>query len=113
LKIILVAFVSLILLSNYWIVGNWFFSGLFHEEWNEYTTVHAKFTADEFSEKGRDFERVERMFAEFVKSNPQTSDTVLYRTFSINPLRFWHWHEYVFNSGYRLPYKDPVEIKKD
>jgi hypothetical protein len=113
LKIFGTIFIVLVLLSNYWAIGNWFFSALFNEKWNEYTTIHGKFTADEFPEKGRDFARVERMFADFKKSNPQTSDTILYRTFSKNPLKFWHWHEYIFNKGYRLPYKPPSEIKKD
>lgn len=113
LKILGTIFIVLLLLSNYWAIGNWFFSTLCNEKWNEYTTIHGKFTADEFPEKGRDFARVERMFTEFVQSNPQTSDTILYRTFSKNPLKFWHWHEYIFNKGYRLPYTNPSEIKKD
>lgn len=42
---------------------------------------------------------------------PQT-DTVVYRLFAINPLKFWRWYEYIFDWRYRLPYANWQEIEK-
>lgn len=33
------------------------------------------------------------------------TDTVLYRTFPMHPLRFWKWYCYASSKPYRLPYK--------
>jgi len=40
------------------------------------------------------------------------SDTVVYRLFAINPLKFCRWGEYIFDWRYRLPYADWETIKK-
>jgi hypothetical protein len=47
--------------------------------------------ADEFSEKGKDFDSVERTFKSYLDRNPKTRDTILYRTAPINILKFWNW----------------------
>ena len=43
---------------------------------------------------------------------PGTTDTLTYRLFKINPLKFWRWYEYIFNWRYKLPYTDWDQIKK-
>lgn len=48
----------------------------------------------------------------FQKDNPGSTDTVLYRLFSINPLKFWTWYEYITNWRYRLPYANWKDIRK-
>lgn len=45
----------------------------------------------------------ERVFAEYKKQHP--SDTILYRTFAINPLKFYLWLDYVRRPEYQYPYK--------
>ncbi|MBK9958066.1 MAG: hypothetical protein IPP11_05655 [Chitinophagaceae bacterium] len=41
------------------------------------------------------------------------SDTIVYRLFAINPLKFWRWGEYIFDWRYRcVPYTDWEAIKK-
>jgi hypothetical protein len=42
------------------------------------------------------------------------NDTIICRTFAINPLKFWRWGEYLFNWRYKLPYTnwDKVQQKR-
>jgi len=40
------------------------------------------------------------------------SDTIVYRLFTINPIKFWRWGEYIFDWRYRLPYSNWNEIEK-
>lgn len=41
------------------------------------------------------------------------ADTIIYRLFSKNPLRFWHWRGYLFeDEKYSFPYKSWDEINK-
>ena len=41
------------------------------------------------------------------------NDTIVYRLFAINPLKFWRWGEYIFDWRYhRLPYTDWAAIKE-
>lgn len=48
----------------------------------------------------------------FINKNPDKSDTVLFRLFEINPLKFWRWYEYLTNWRYRLPYANWKHIRK-
>jgi hypothetical protein len=41
-----------------------------------------------------------------------TGDSVIYRLFSKNPLKFWNWAEYFYRKKYELPYKSWKEIRK-
>lgn len=76
-----------------------------------YTTAHGEFTGQEDEYKGGkgDLERIERSFGEFRKVHPQTQDTVLYRTFTRNPLKFWYWRDYLTNCRYAYPYLDSAD----
>ncbi|WP_149240959.1 hypothetical protein [Dyadobacter sp. 32] len=61
-----------------------------------------------FSNRGLFIESHEELLSEFEKyrkKNP--TDSTLYRTFKINPLKFWFWKEYIFDPKYDLPYKEP------
>lgn len=49
---------------------------------------------------------------EFKRIYPGNTDTVLYRNFAMNPLKFWRWGEYVFNWRYRLPYINWKEVRE-
>jgi hypothetical protein len=61
-----------------------------------------------FSNRGSYVETHEELLAEFDKYKAENpDDSTLYRTFKINPLKFWFWKEYLLEPKYRLPYKDP------
>ena len=45
-------------------------------------------------------------------TNTPAGDTILYRVFAINPLKFWRWGEYLFDWRYRLPYENWKIIEK-
>ena len=49
---------------------------------------------------------------EFERKYPKNTDTTLFRNFSINPLKFWRWGEYIFNWRYNLPYINWKEVRK-
>ena len=70
-----------------------------------YTTANKDFLEQEDIYKGgpRDLQRIERRFDYFLEQNPQTKDTILYRTFDRNPLKFWYWREYLTNRRYDYP----------
>lgn len=51
-------------------------------------------------------EWMENRFKEFLKNNPQTNDTILYRTFKKNPLKFWNWQFYMTSDIYDYELKD-------
>ncbi len=73
-----------------------------------YTTAHGEFTGQEDISKGGkgDLERIERSFGVFRNVHPQTQDTVLYRTFTRNPLKCWYWREYLTHRRYDYPCLD-------
>ena len=48
----------------------------------------------------------------FKEENNGSNDTLTYRLFKINPLKFWRWGEYIFNWRYRLPYANWADIEK-
>ena len=45
-------------------------------------------------------------------TNTPAGDTILYRVFAINPLKFWRWGEYLFDRRYSLPYEDWNVVEK-
>lgn len=45
-------------------------------------------------------ESMENNFQIFLKNNPKTNDTVVYRTFKRNPLKFWNWRFYMTSDLY-------------
>lgn len=49
-------------------------------------------------------------FSDYKKNNPR--DSVLYRTFKINPLKFWLWRDYIVEPYYKYPYIDTQEKKE-
>ena len=54
------------------------------------------------------FKDVNSNFNRYLKANP--SDKTLYRTFKINPLKFWLWSDFLFHPRYQLPYFEPDKI---
>lgn len=83
-----------------------------------YSNISGTFTTLEIPIQGRLYKRPPN--GEFILNRPNflgcrampPSDTVVYRLFAINPLKFWRWGEYIFSWRYRLPYADWEAIKK-
>lgn len=77
-----------------------------------YSTLSGELQTTESPFKGCDFECIQLVLEEYKQQQPQSSDTILYRTFRSNPLIIWHWHEYLFHPRYKLPYLKPEEANK-
>lgn len=74
-----------------------------------YTTESNGFEGSEIPWKGLSFENTIGNFKNFKVENPKTNDTVLYRTFKIEPLKFWYWQDYLTHDRYKLPYKEIIK----
>jgi hypothetical protein len=72
-----------------------------------YTTLHGRLQPWEMPGKQPDFQGAMRRFERYKQENPQSADTILYRTFRRNPLIVWRWHDYFFHPRYKLPYLNP------
>ena len=75
-----------------------------------YTTIDHGFNDEEILFKGRDYETVSRLFENYKEMNGKPN-AVLYRTFPIEPWRFWLWLQYLSHPKYRLPYLEMTEHK--
>jgi hypothetical protein len=83
-----------------------------------YSNISGTFTALEVPMQGRLFKKPPK--GEFILNRPNfygcrampQGDTVVYRLFYINPLKFWRWGEYTFDWRYRLPYSNWKNIEK-
>ena len=114
-RILIWLIVIVLLLTNWQGFKN--ITGL-NDWYYRYSNSSGTFTASETPSKGRVFEKPSK--GEFIlnrpnfydcKDMPQT-DTVVYRLFAINLLKFWRWGEYIFNWRYRLPYDNWELIKQ-
>ena len=68
--------------------------------------MNSKFVFNAVPAKGRGTDMMERHFQKFLNNNPETADTVLYRTFKRNPLKFWNWRYYLTSDLYKYPMKN-------
>lgn len=81
-----------------------FFEGGFHKNYF-YITHDGKFLFSTMPYKNTDVDYLEFNYDEFKKYRSEYDGKGLYRTFSINPLKYWHWYEYLFHKRYKYPYK--------
>ena len=72
----------------------------------EFETSNSEFVFTTVPAKERDTDLMERHFQDYLKNNPQTTDTVIYRTFKRNPLKFWNWRFYLTSDLYKYPVKN-------
>lgn len=88
-------------------------SFLFSEwKWYHYTTKDGNFQFDALPAKGGDIDIMQRSWQEYKKTNHPT-DTIIYRTFAINPLKFWLWRDYLTSPRYKYLYLNPDKINKN
>ena len=85
------------------------------ENYYQYSNYNGSFTTKEHVFKGTGFRGVKNEFKNYKldsKSFKKSNDTLLYRLFLRNPLRFWHWKDYFLDERYQLPYKNWKEIRE-
>ncbi len=70
-----------------------------------FETKNGNFKYVVIPQKGRDLEMMKHAFILYRHDNPSTVDTVLYRTFKPNYLKFWNWHGYATNELYSYEFK--------
>ena len=109
-------FVAIILLITNWpLFKN--LTGL-NDGYYRYSNISGTYTSLEEPQIGRRYSKPPN--GEFILNRPNfygcgampQSDTVVYRLFVINLLKFWRWGEYIFDWRYRLSYTDWEAIKK-
>ena len=109
-----------ILLSNIFLPVRWIVGFILPKEKQKsiagiwlYTTKHGEF------KRGQDglfifsnsYERVVNDFTDYKRCHPTSPDTVLYRTFKLDPWQFWNWIDYYTNPRWKYPYLSPAEIE--
>lgn len=72
----------------------------------EYESLNSEFEFLVVPAKGRDTDTMERNFQKFLENNPQSNDTIIYRTFQKNPLEFWNWGFYLASDLYNYELKN-------
>lgn len=76
-----------------------------------YTTSNGSFEFREVTGKGRDLQMLERQFEYYREQNPEIGNNAkVYRTFTVNILKFWKWREYLTHPRWDYPYINPKDI---
>lgn len=92
--------VLLIFISNLSFV-NPIFNGIMNSY--EFRTMNNEFSFIVIKEKGRDLPMMNNQFNSFLKENLETKDTILFRNFKKEPLKFWNWNSYFTDEKYKYP----------
>jgi len=89
------------------IVVNLPFFNFFTSENYTYKNVDGSFSCSEEGDKGNSFKSCLISYGYFLCQHPEKDqgDNKLYRTFTIQPWKFWLWRQYIFHSDrFSLPY---------
>ncbi len=98
----------LIILSNVPPV-KYVFRLLFDEYHYRYSNQSGSLTYVEF--KAHDIRGLYRKVNSYKTAFPHASDTVVFRLYKRNLLCFWRWGEYIYDSRYKIKYKNWETIK--
>lgn len=71
-----------------------------------YSNADSSFEYSIMPSKGLNLSDMEYNFKIFLEKNPKKKDTILYRTFPKNYLKFWNYREYFFDSKWKYPHLD-------
>ena len=86
-------------------------TSLFSEwRWYSFSSKGGKYTFEEYEPQTLTLKRVDELWKITIKENNLT-DTILYRNFSKDPLKFWLWRSYFTHERYKYPYIDLKEQK--
>ena len=101
-------FITLVLVTNLTIIG------YFLKRNYTYSNYNGTFRHYEDGLKGKSYEGRDKRFQTFLRDNPQVGDTQLYRTFTLDPWRFWEWHEWYYHfDRFTLPYISERTIQQN
>ncbi|MFC0181133.1 hypothetical protein SAMN04515674_11985 [Pseudarcicella hirudinis] len=110
IAIILVIIISNISIVSF-IIGVFTQTKFFYDNSYNYSSGNGKFQTSPGHLKGETttalYKDLIKQFNLYKKKNP--NDTILYRNFKINVLKFWFWREYLTEEHYHLPYKELPE----
>ncbi|MFC3199494.1 hypothetical protein ACFOET_17865, partial [Parapedobacter deserti] len=69
---------------------------------------------DEMRLKGISYDTRDNAYHNFLNTNPTIKDKQLYRTFTLDPWRFWEWKEWLDHfDRFTLPYISEEELRKN
>lgn len=79
-----------------------------------YSNYNGTFRYNEMKLKGFTYESRDRGYRHFLAQNPDIKDQQLYRTFTLDPWRFWEWNEWFKHfDRFTLPYISERKIQKN
>ncbi|SEK69500.1 hypothetical protein [Parapedobacter koreensis] len=101
-------FIALVLGTNLTIVG------YFLKRNYTYSNYNGSFRHYEDRLKGKSYEGRDNRYGTFLERNPNIKDKQLYRTFTLDPWRFWEWREWYYHfDRFTLPYISEKEIQRN
>ncbi|CAH0279523.1 hypothetical protein SRABI27_03733 [Pedobacter sp. Bi27] len=78
-----------------------------------YQNADGSFTYTEFPAKGLNFEVGITRWERFKNQHPHNPNQTLYRTFQINPFKFWEWWQFIAHyKRYRMPLYSEQKAEK-
>src|SRR5690554_4747638 len=101
-------FVTMVLLTNLTFIGH------FLKRNYTYSNYNGTFRYGEARLKGKGYTNRDEGYQYFLNNNTQVKDKQLYRTFTLDPWRFWEWHEWYYHyDRFTLPYISERTIQKN
>ncbi|SEK69544.1 hypothetical protein [Parapedobacter koreensis] len=101
-------FIAVVLVTNLTIIG------YFLKRHYTYSNYNGTFRFDEMRLKGISYHTRNEAYHNFLKRNPDIKDKQLYRTFTLDPWRFWEWHEWYYHfDRFTLPYLSEKELQQN
>ena len=101
-------FISLVLVTNLTFIGH------FLKRNYTYSNYNGTFRHNELKLKGRGYTNRDKGYQYFLHHNPLVKDKQLYRTFTLDPWRFWEWHEWYYHfDRFTLPYISEKTIQRN
>lgn len=102
----LIGIATFIILSNVFVIFYvTLFEGGFSKKYH-FITFDSKYSFTISPYKNTDTKYLEIKYDQFKKYKPEYNEKELFRTFKINPLKYWHWYEYLFAKRYKYQYKE-------
>jgi len=108
LTVWLLSFAAIVWVSNYTILG------YFLKRNYTYSNYNGSFRHYEDRLKGKSYGGRDKRYSTFLAKNPNIKNKQLYRTFTLDPWRFWEWREWIEHfDRFTLPYLSEKEIQKN
>ena len=108
LTVWLISFAAIVWVSNYTMLG------YFLKRHYTYSNYNGTFSYDEMRLKGFTYETRDEGYQYFLEKNPNIKNKQLYRTFTLDPWRFWEWREWIEHfDRFALPYISKKEIQRN